>query len=85
MFVIELQVAVLRESWLLVLPEADVHAPPQYCMEQMIGPVPSTNQLVLHAVVNVEEIVCILTGILLHFYWKGPAQPTRNYTHTMQL
>ena len=74
MLVIKLQVAVLREFWFLVLPQTHLLAPPPHGVEQVVGLVSSTNKLIPHAVVDVQEVVGVITGIPFHLFGEGPTQ-----------
>ena len=63
-FVIELEVAIFREDWLFILLQAQLPALIDDCMKQVVLLVATAKQLIALAVVDVEEIVGVLTGVL---------------------
>ncbi len=37
----------------------------------------ATDELILHPVIYVEEVVSVVTSILDHFLWEGPGRENR--------
>ena len=62
--VVELEVAIFREDWLLILLQAQLPALVDDRMEQIVLFVATAKQLVTLTVIDVEEVVSVLTGIL---------------------
>ena len=65
--VVESEVVTLREQGFLVLYQAYVPTPVQNGMEKVVLLVATTNQLIAHPVIDVEQIVSVLSGILDQF------------------
>ena len=66
MLQVQFPIAVFAEDLFLVFLEADVLAAIQYIVEQVELFVASSDELIPHPVVNVEEIVSVLASILDH-------------------
>ena len=64
MFVVKFEVAILSEERLLVLLETELSALVDHSMEEVVLLVATANELVPLTVVNVEEVVCVLTSVL---------------------
>ena len=62
--VVELEVAIFREDWLLILLQAQLPALVDDRMKQVVLFVATAKQLVTLTVIDVEEVVSVLTGVL---------------------
>jgi hypothetical protein len=71
-FIIELEVAVFREDWLLILLQAELRALVDDRMKEVVLFVATANKLITLTVVDVKEIVSILTGILHQLRGEWP-------------
>ena len=65
--VVESEVVTLREQGFLVLYQAHVPTPVQNGMEKVVLFVATTNQLIAHPVIDVEQVVSVLSGIFDQF------------------
>ena len=70
--VVELEVAIFRKDRFLKLFQAELRALVNDRMKQVVLLVATANELVALTVVDVEEIVGILTGILDQLWGEGP-------------
>lgn len=74
MLQVQLHIVQLGEDWLLVKAEADSPT----LIECVLAFAP-TYQLILHAVINIQQVVGVFTGIPCHLLGEGPKQkPTLN-------
>ncbi len=79
MFIVHLQIVVFGEHGFLVLLQTDIPAPVNNRAKQVVLLVTTAIELVPHPVVNIEEVVRILTCVLHQLWWEGPAAVTRQY------
>ena len=70
--IVQLEVAVFRKYRFLELLQAELRALVDDRMKQVVLLVATANELVALTVVDVEEIVCVLTGILDQLRGEGP-------------
>ena len=61
------------EAWLLVPLEADVAATSNDAVQEVVLLVATANELIAHAVIDVQEEVSVLASIFLHDGWQGPS------------
>ncbi len=73
MFEVNLQIAIFSKHWFLILLQADIPAPVQDGMKKIVLLVATATKLVSHPIVDVEEVVCVLTGVLHQLRGEGPA------------
>ena len=72
MFVVKLEVAIFREDWLLILLQAQLPALVDDRSKQVVLLVATAKQLVALTVIDVEEIVGVLTGVLDQLWGEWP-------------
>ena len=71
MFVVKFEVAILSEERLLVLLETELSALVDHGMEEVVLLVATANELVPLTVVDVKEVVRVLTSILEQLWGEG--------------
>ena len=79
MLQVQLPIAVFAEDLFLVFLEANVLAAIQYIVEQVELFVASSDELIPHPVVNVEEIVSVFTSVLDHVLRERSTKLNNNY------
>ena len=79
MLQVQLPIAVFAKDLFLVFLEADVLAAIQYIVEQVELFVASSDELIPHPVVNVEEIVSVFASVLDHVLGEGSEKLNNNY------
>ena len=77
MFVIQSQVVIFTERWFLVGFQTDISTHVEGGEKRVLVAFLTSDEFVSHAVVDVEQIVGVLTCIPLHLTWEGPTKQTR--------
>ena len=60
------------KTWFFIPLEADVAATGDNVVQEVVLLVATANELIAQAVVDVEEEVSVLAGVLLHDGWQRP-------------
>ena len=77
MLVVQPEVGIFSKQWLLISLETNISTSIKHRVEQVVLLVATTNQLISHAVVDVQEIVSVLTSILGHLGREGPGSHSK--------